>query len=80
MLKKTILVAATALLYGLHQDTWNWGSARPLVFGFIPFGLFYQACYTLAASLLLWVLVRLAWPDHLESAGAEHQDTGGTSG
>jgi hypothetical protein len=60
-------VIIVAIVYALHQDVWFWRSARPLVFGFLPIGLFYHAVYTLASSLLLWVLVRRYWPSHLES-------------
>ena len=49
---------AVALLYLLHQDFWFWRDARPLVFGIFPVGLFYHAIYTLAASAVLWFLVR----------------------
>lgn len=54
-------------LYLLHQDFWFWRTARPLVFGFMPIGLFYHACYTVVVALLLWMLVRQAWPSHLEA-------------
>ena len=36
------------LLYVLHQDFWFWREARPLVFGFLPIGLFYHAAFTVA--------------------------------
>jgi hypothetical protein len=52
--------AAVALLYVLHQDFWFWREARPLVFGVLPIGLFYHVMFTLAASAVLWLLVR-AW-------------------
>jgi len=55
-----------AVLYALHQDFWFWRDARPLVFGFLPIGLFYHAAYTVACSIVLWWLVRSAWPAHLE--------------
>jgi len=61
----------TAALYVLHQDLWFWREARPLVFGFLPIGLFYHAAYTIAASGLLWMLVRLHWPAHLEDHSHE---------
>ncbi|MCM3879270.1 MAG: DUF3311 domain-containing protein [Vicinamibacterales bacterium] len=54
--------AAVALLYALHQDFWLWREARPLVFGFLPIGLFYHAAYTVASSGALWLLVRSAPP------------------
>ncbi len=41
-----MLTIAVAVLYVLHQDTWFWDTARPLVFGFLPIGLFYHAAYS----------------------------------
>jgi hypothetical protein len=61
----------TALVYALHQDVWFWRSARPLVFGFLPIGLFYHAAYTVSICVLMWVLVRTHWPSHLEDAHLE---------
>jgi hypothetical protein len=66
-MKKILLVVAVAVLYILHQDIWFWRTARPLVFGFLPIGLFYHACFSIAASLLMWLLVTFAWPSHLET-------------
>ena len=57
-----------ALVYALHQDVWLWRSARPLVFGVLPAGLAYHAAYTIAISLLMWLLVRYNWPSHLDDA------------
>ena len=65
-MKRTLLVIAAAALYFLHQDFWFWRTAHPLVFGFIPIGLFYHACFCVAASLLMWLLVKFAWPSQLE--------------
>jgi len=64
-MKRTLLVVAVAALYLLHQDIWFWRSPR-LVLGFIPIGLFYHACFSVAAALLMWLLVTFAWPSHLE--------------
>ena len=61
-------VLGVALLYALHQDFWFWREARPLVFGFLPVGLFYHAAFTIASSVLLWLLVRSHWPSHLEES------------
>jgi Protein of unknown function (DUF3311) len=63
---RLFLIIAVIVLYVLHQDFWFWRTARPFVFGFIPIGLFYQACFSAAASLLMWMLVKYAWPSHLE--------------
>ena len=62
-----LLAGLIGLMYALHQDWWFWRSASPLVFGFIPIGLFYHAVYSLAVAALMWLLVRLAWPSHLEN-------------
>jgi len=64
-MKNILLVVAVAALYILHQDIWFWRSSH-LVFGFIPIGLFYQGCFSIAAALLMWLLVTFAWPGHLE--------------
>jgi hypothetical protein len=56
--------------YALHQDLWFWNAARPLVFGALPIGLFYHACYVVSASALMWLLVARAWPSELETAAA----------
>ena len=58
-----------AILYAMHQDTRFWRRATPLVFGVLPIGLFYHAAYTLATSVVLWLLVRLIWPAHLDPEG-----------
>ena len=65
-MKRILLLVAVIALYVLHQDFWFWRTAHPLVFGFMPIGLFYQGCFSVAASLLMWLLVKLAWPVHLE--------------
>ena len=74
-MKRILLVIAVIALYVLHQDFWYWRSAR-LVFGFVPIGLFYQGCFSVAAALLMWLLVKFAWPHHLEEE-IEQQETKG---
>ena len=68
-MKRAILVLAVAALYVLHQDIWFWRTARVggyMPFGVLPVGLFYHGCFSVAASLLMWALVKFAWPSHLE--------------
>jgi hypothetical protein len=60
----TILVVG---VYVLHQDFWNWSKSEPLVFGFLPIGLAYHAGYSILASITMALLVRFAWPKHLET-------------
>lgn len=72
-MKHILLVLAVLALYILHQDIWFWRTAHPLVFGFVPIGLFYQGCFSVAASLLMWLLVKHAWPVHLEQEIEQQQ-------
>jgi hypothetical protein len=65
-MKRFLLTLVVIALYVSHQDVWNWRTAYPMAFGFIPIGLFYHACFTVAASLVMWMLVTYAWPSHLE--------------
>ncbi len=65
-MKRSLLVVAIIALYLLHQDFWFWRAATPIVFGFLPIGLFYHLCYTLVISASIWLLVKHAWPSQLE--------------
>jgi Protein of unknown function (DUF3311) len=77
-MKRALLVIMVGALYALHQDFWFWRTANPLVFGFIPIGLFYHAVYTLAVAFVMWILVRAAWPAELEGGEGEGETGGGT--
>jgi hypothetical protein len=70
-MKRALLLIIVGALYVLHQDFWFWRAARPLVFGFIPIGLFYHACYTVATAIVMWLLVKHAWPSELEEGVGE---------
>src|SRR5262249_49627938 len=75
-MKRSLLVVAIIALYLLHQDFWFWRAAAPIVFGFLPIGLFYHLCYTLAISALMWLLVSEACPARL-AEGLGDMGTGG---
>jgi hypothetical protein len=60
------LVFLVVIVYLLHQDFWFWNTPFPLIFGFLPIGLAYHGAYSLLVCLLMIVLVRSAWPSHLE--------------
>jgi hypothetical protein len=70
-MKRALLAIPVIALYILHQDFWFWRTGRPFVFGFIPIGLFYHGAFSVAAALLMWMLVKYAWPSHLEEEVAE---------
>lgn len=77
-MKRALLLIIVGALYVLHQDFWFWRAARPLAFGFIPIGLFYHACYTIVTALVMWLLVKHAWPSELEErVGGEATARGG---
>ena len=65
-MRHSILTALVAALYLLHQDFWLWHTARPVVFGVLPIGLAYHVLYSIVAAGVMWLLVRFAWPSHLE--------------
>lgn len=65
-MKRALVWLGIVVFYALHQDFWFWRTADPVVFGFLPVGLFYHACYTVAAAGLMWLLAKHAWPAHLE--------------
>ena len=69
--RRLLLALLLSALYALHQDFWFWHAATPLVLGFLPIGLFYHVAYTVAASLLMALLVKWAWPAHLEAEAVE---------
>ena len=66
MLKSALLTLLVLVVYALHQDFWNWKKYEPLILGFLPIGLAYQAAYSLLAAATMAVLVKFAWPAHLE--------------
>lgn len=69
--KTYLLTAMVAAIYVLHQDFWNWNRAEPLIFGFLPIGLAYQAGYSILAAGMMAVLVKTVWPKHLEDVQPE---------
>jgi hypothetical protein len=63
---KWLVFLLAVVIFVLHQDFWNFDKAQPLVFGFVPIGLAYHAAYSCACAVLMALLVRFAWPTHLE--------------
>jgi hypothetical protein len=65
-MRHILLAVLVAALYLLHQDIWFWRSARPVIVGILPIGLAYHVLYSIVAAGVMWLLVRYAWPSHLE--------------
>lgn len=75
-MKFLIWLLVAALLIA-HQDFWYWGDDT-LVMGFIPIGLFYHACLSLAAGIFWFLVCTFAWPKDLEEDFETEVKTGGT--
>ena len=60
------LLALILILFVLHQDNWLWTNDS-LVFGFMPIGLFYHACISVAASCVWFFAVKRCWPTDVEA-------------
>jgi len=69
--KEAWLGGVVTLLFAAHQDFWFRDVARPLVFGFLPIGLFFHVLLCVAIAGLMTVVVRYAWPVELERAVEE---------
>ena len=56
MSRSILLGLAVLALYAVHQDFWFRDVARPLVFGFLPIGLFYHVvlCLAIARHSTTW--------------------------
>ncbi len=66
---KSLWVLVLVLII-LHQDNWFWTDDR-LVFGFMPIGLFYQACISIAAAAVWWWATIKCWPAGLDGDSGE---------
>lgn len=64
-MSRALLILVLALVV-LHQDNWFWEDDT-LVFGFMPIGLFYHACISVAASAMWFWATRSCWPAEAEA-------------
>lgn len=63
-IRPRLLYGALLALFVLHNDWWLWEDPA-LVLG-LPAGLAYHVAYMLVTTVVLWLLVRHAWPSRLE--------------
>jgi len=68
---KNILYLVIVIVYLLHNDLWFWNN--PTIIMGIPVGLFYHLIYCFTASILLFLLIKFAWPKFVEEVD---QDSG----
>jgi hypothetical protein len=71
---KWLLALMVLTVYVLHHDYWNWHD-KSLVMGFLPKGLAYHAGFSVLAAIMMWVLVKTAWPEHIERSVPEDAGT-----
>lgn len=71
--KYPLLTIWVLFVFALHQDVWNWEKTGPLLFGLIPPGLSYHLGYSLLAAITMAILVRFAWPAHLDDDDTSDQ-------
>ncbi|HET6372750.1 MAG TPA: DUF3311 domain-containing protein [Candidatus Polarisedimenticolia bacterium] len=67
--RRWLPLAVPAVLFLLHNDFWLWNDPR-IVLG-LPVGMLYHAAYCVLATFLMALLVRHAWPAHLEVEAPE---------
>lgn len=65
MRNKVVLSLLVLGVFLLHQDFWNWRKSD-LVLGLLPVGLAYHAAYAILAAVMMWLLVKFAWPRQLD--------------
>ncbi len=70
---RRLAVALVVALFLVRLDFWWWNDPQ-LVLG-LPIGLAYQVAFCLAAAVVLWFLVRVAWPRDLEQWAARTDDS-----
>ena len=70
-LLRGVLYGAMLALFALHNDPWLQADTGRLLG--LPVGLVYHCAICVAATALLALMVRHAWPRHLD-AGADSKD------
>ena len=77
---KFVVYGLICLLAIVHQDYWLWDRIDPLILGFIPIGLAYQAGVSVVAAILWALAVKFCWPENLEDEGNDRIRAGSSAG
>jgi hypothetical protein len=56
-----IIAILVLTLLVLHQDNWFWSDGT-LILGFMPVGLLWHACISIAAASTWFLATKIAWP------------------
>ena len=70
---KNLLYVVLGILYLLHNDLWFWDD--PTIILGIPIGLFYHVMYCLAASMMLFLLIKYAWPNVVSEVDVDNNNS-----
>lgn len=62
------LLLLILLVVILRHDYWQWNTPGYLLLGFLPVGLWWQAMVSIAAAVMMGILVRVAWPQNLQDS------------
>lgn len=64
-LPQKILIVIGFLLLILHYDFWNWSNGN-LIFDFLPTGLAYHICYSVASGFYWLIVSFYFWPKEFD--------------
>ncbi len=73
---KKVVYGLIILLAVILQDVCGWDNGE-LLFGFMPFGLFYHALYSCMAAGVWAMAVKWAWPSDIEQWAESGDEAGG---
>ncbi len=48
----------------LYVDFWQWNVVNPIVFGWIPWHVFYQVLLNIAMTVIFGLFCKYHWPKH----------------
>ncbi|MCL6642488.1 MAG: hypothetical protein K6T71_04095 [Candidatus Bipolaricaulota bacterium] len=60
-LKERLFVLVLIVFVVLHLDLWGWGQIEPMLFGWIPYHIWYHGLLTLSVALCMVWLVVWVW-------------------
>jgi len=58
---RIVTIAATVILFILHNNWWNWQPDMTMIFGSVPVDIAYRVLWVIAATGVLWLAMRGWW-------------------
>lgn len=64
-IRLTLVVILVLGMFLLHNSFWWWDLDKhlPLLWGFMPFAFSYYVLYALLAAAVMFLVVKIAWPE-----------------